>query len=97
MGLVKKPFEPAPAKPQDAPDEIKSGVMPKSRPFSHGREMSDYDIERDRRIHISGIVQAVASSPAIVPFIMKEEDYSRVVEDQSRKLLAIAQRLVEGK
>lgn len=64
-------------------------------PMVHGKPLSKYELEKDRRIHVSGIMQAVASSSVLAPFVMKQEDFAKVVIEESRKLLKAAQEFVE--
>lgn len=98
MGLIKKGSTAVTGiidKTPLMPVEKVGGV--ECRPVHYGKPMSDYEIERDRRIHISGILQAVASSSAIMPFVLRVEDFSKIVEQETRKLLKVAQTLVDGK
>lgn len=85
-------------KPPTAPVEkhvVGSGDCDKPAPTKYGKPLGAYELETDRRIHVSGLMQAVAASPALVPFILKQEDYSKVVIEETRKLLKAAHELVE--
>jgi hypothetical protein len=66
-----------------------------SKPKAWGRDLSEYEVEKDKRIRVSGIVQAVANSPAIVPFVLNQNDYATVVKEEARKIMAVANELVE--
>lgn len=100
MPMVKKPASQVNTPPavvtETAPNvPLLVGVFPQETPTKYGKPLGRYELETDRRIHISGIMQAVAASPALVPFILKREDYSKVVVEETKNLLKAAQEIIE--
>lgn len=106
MAMVKKGDNQAPAaepkvpvgittKTPSAPVEKHGGVTCGESPTKYGKPLGWYELETDKRIHVSGLMQAVAASPALVPFVLKQEDYSKVVVEETKKLLKAAQELIE--
>lgn len=57
----------------------------------YGRPLSAYEAEKDIRIHVSGILQAVASSPALAAFSTSPDEYLENVKKLTVDLLGFAQ------
>lgn len=98
MGLIKKIEKAVQRIEEKLPDNAKQVAVDAAIgavATSFGRPLSPYDIERDRRIHVSGLLQAIISSPSITPFVLQQEHFMPVVEQELRKALALAQRIVK--
>lgn len=96
MPMIKKGSPGITDKEPTAPVEKVGSVECKDPPMKYGKPLGAYELETDRRIHVSGIMQAVISSPVLAPFVFKQEDFARVVEEETRKLLAVAQKIITG-
>lgn len=61
----------------------------------YGREMSEYALEKDKRIGIQGIIQSIVVSPLTPAFVLKPEDLAPYVEARTREILDVMQKLVK--
>jgi len=75
-----------------------SPVSPATSPakVAYGRPLSPYEEEKDRRIHVSGILQALIHSQAVSSFSATKEEFSENVKALTKEFLAFAQELVEA-
>lgn len=71
-----------------------SAVVNKTK-VAYGREMSSYEIEKDIRIHVSGILQAVIQCPAMA--IVPLDSLMSEVEKKTREMLDLANKIVAEK
>ena len=65
MAIIKK-SEATATVAQNTPKEVK--------PVAYGRELSSYEILKDKRIGVAGIAQAVIGSPVYAQFLMTAKD-----------------------
>lgn len=61
----------------------------------YGRELSDYALEKDKRIGLQGIIQSIIISPLTPAFVLKPEDLAPYVEARTREILDVMQKLVK--
>lgn len=85
---------------QQQPEQPKATVSSTSKsysgkPMAYGREMSAYELEKDKRIGVQGIVQSIVLSPLTPAFVLKAEDLAPYVEKRAKELLAVTQNLVK--
>jgi hypothetical protein len=68
MPLVKK------ANILDVPATVVESSPVKAKAIAFGRELSDYEVIKDKKIGIAGIVQAVIQSPIYAQQLVLEQD-----------------------
>lgn len=61
----------------------------------YGRELSDYALEKDKRIGIQGIIQSIIVSPLTPAFVLKPEDLAPYVEARTKEVLEVMGKLVK--
>lgn len=58
------------------------------KPRAYGRELSEYELIKDRKIGIAGIVQAVIQSPIYAQQLVLEQDPQKAEQFLKEKVLA---------
>lgn len=66
-----------------------------SGPTKYGKPMSEYEVLQDKRIHVSGLLQAVISSPVLVGLADNADDLVELAKDITTKLVKAAKEIVE--
>lgn len=64
-------------------------------PKAYGRALSAYELEKDVRIGVQGVLQSVLSSPILPIIVQPGDDAVAVIEDHARKLLNVVDKLVK--
>jgi hypothetical protein len=89
----------APVEAAEAAPKVSKAVKKTEKPVAFGRELSDYELHKDVRIGVAGIVQALIQSPIYMPQI-EMLDPAKVDEfllEKAKLWLANVKELSEGK
>lgn len=72
------------------------GAAKTASKMAYGRPLSAYEEEKDRRIHISGVLQAVIHSPAVSALSSTKAEFVENVKSLTKEFLAFAQEEVKN-
>lgn len=67
------------------------------KPMAHGKELSDYELKKDLRISLQGLVQSLLSSPVMASVSLNLEDAVERAKTSALDLLNFIEKEVEGR